>query len=99
MKVIVLPSAKERLRSIIAYYRDLAGPRVAARLKHRLLARLRDLQRAPRAWPLEEYLEHEGKQHRKLLEGDYKIIYWIDQDMVIVTDFFDGRRDPKEMRG
>ena len=34
-----------------------------------------------------------------MLEGNYKIIYWIDGDKVIVTEFFDSRRDPKEMRG
>ena len=99
MRVIVLPCANQRLRAIIAYYREFAGERVAARLKHRLLSRLRDLERAERTWPIEEYLEHEGKGHRKMLEGNYKIIYWIDGDKAIVTDFFDVRRDPKEMRG
>lgn len=98
MRVVVLPSAEHRLRLIIDYYRAVAGARVAARIKQRLMSRLRDLERSPRSGALEDLLAGEGKGHRRLVEGNYKIIYWIDGDTIVVTDFFDARRDPLEMK-
>ena len=97
MKLIVLPSAEQRLRLIIDYYHAMAGAKVAAKIKNRLLGRLGDLMQRPRSGALEIHLEKEGKSHRRLIEGNYKIVYFIDGDVIVVTDFFDARRDPKEM--
>ena len=46
----------------------------------------------------EEYLEHLGQSHRRIIEGNYKIIYRIDGDMIYVTDIFDTRQDPGKMK-
>lgn len=47
----------------------------------------------------EPYLEHLGLEHRRLVEGHYKIIYRIAEDTIYVTDIFDSRQDPERMRG
>lgn len=47
----------------------------------------------------EEYLDHLGMGHRRLVEGFYKIIYRIDSNCIYITDFFDTRQDPKKMKG
>jgi mRNA-degrading endonuclease RelE of RelBE toxin-antitoxin system len=38
-------------------------------------------------------------QHRRLIVGNYKIIYLIEDDVVYISDIFDTRQDPKKMNG
>lgn len=47
----------------------------------------------------EEYLEHLGKGHRRIIHGYFKIIYRLEGELIYVTDFFDTRRDPAKMKG
>ena len=47
----------------------------------------------------EEYLEHLNKDHRRIIEGHFKIIYRIEGDEIFITEFFDTRQDPEKMKG
>ena len=46
----------------------------------------------------EEYLEHLNKDHRRIIEGHFKIIYRIEGDEIFITEFFDTRQDPEKMK-
>lgn len=46
----------------------------------------------------EEYLEHMGQSHRRIIEGYYKIIYRVEGETIYVTDIFDTRQDPARMK-
>jgi len=48
---------------------------------------------------IEPTLEHLGLGHRRLIEGNFKIIYRVDGELVSVTDIFDSRMDPDKMKG
>ncbi|MGL1886340.1 MAG: hypothetical protein OCD76_07475 [Reichenbachiella sp.] len=47
----------------------------------------------------EEYLKHLVKNHRRAIEGYFKIVYRVYGDVIYITDFFDARQDPSKMRG
>jgi plasmid stabilization system protein ParE len=47
----------------------------------------------------ENDLEHLQENHRRLIEGNFKIIYKIENDSVYITDFFYSRQDPHKMKG
>lgn len=47
----------------------------------------------------EEYLTHLGKEHRRIIEGHYKIIYRVEGQAIYITDIFDSRQDPSKMKG
>ena len=64
-----------------------------------MLDRSESLAVHPQIGQKEEYLEHLGKSHRRLIEGHFKIIYRIEDDMVYITDFFDIRQDSMKMKG
>lgn len=53
----------------------------------------------PGAGQVEEYLSAFGKEHRRWIVGDVKVIYRLGPDVLYVTDFFDSRQDPKKMKG
>jgi len=37
--------------------------------------------------------------HRRAIEGHFKIIYRVEGETIYVTDFFDSRQDPAKMKG
>ena len=47
----------------------------------------------------EEYLEHLGLGHRRVIESNYKIIYRVEGENIYITDIFDSRQDPAKMKG
>jgi hypothetical protein len=47
----------------------------------------------------EPYLSHLQLSHRRIIEGNYKIIYRVEKDLIYVTDVFDTRQDPAKMEG
>lgn len=53
----------------------------------------------PHAGQVEVWLAGREYEYRRLVVGNFKIIYRIVDDMIHVTDIFDARQDPKRMRG
>jgi len=53
----------------------------------------------PKKGQKEPFLEHLKLEHRRLVEGHYKIIYRIVDEYIYITDIFDSRQDPEKMKG
>jgi hypothetical protein len=51
------------------------------------------------AYEKEEYLETMNQEHRRIIEKEYKIIYFIESEVIYVTDFFYTHRNPDNMKG
>ena len=47
-----------------------------------------------------EYLtSNPDRQYRRIIESHFKIIYYIRNDTIFITDIFDSRQDPGTMKG
>jgi len=68
-------------------------------IKGQLLDKAESLLTDPHLGQFEEYLEHLEKGHRRLVEGNFKIVYRIESGCIYITDFFDTRQDPEKMKG
>lgn len=68
-------------------------------IRDTILTRADKLVSNPQLGQQEEYLEHLGKNHRRLIEGNYKIIYRVEGETIYITDIFDSRQDPAKMKG
>jgi plasmid stabilization system protein ParE len=68
-------------------------------IRNQLLDRADSLITNPHTGQYEEYLMHLGKGHRRLVEGNFKIIYLIEDGHVYIMDFFDTRQSPEKMKG
>ncbi len=53
----------------------------------------------PQKGQREEYLQHLQEDHRRIIEGHFKIIYKIVGEFIYITDFFDTRQDPEKIKG
>jgi plasmid stabilization system protein ParE len=68
-------------------------------IRDQRLAKADRLLNNPTIGQREEYLEHLGQFHRRIIEGNYKIIYRIEGENIYVTDIFDSRQEPYKMKG
>jgi plasmid stabilization system protein ParE len=53
----------------------------------------------PKGGQVEQLMDSRPFEYRRLVVGNFKIIYRIDGEVIYVTDIFDARQDPRRMRG
>ena len=91
--------ARTRLREIFDYYFSVAGIRIADKMMEKIDAKIyRILPHTPRAGQREWSLEEEPQEFRRLIEGNYKIIYYVEDETIRIVDIWDCRRDPETLR-
>ena len=100
MKFIITNQSLDRLEDSLTFYlKDLQIPlEKVAEIKERLLLSTNRLVKNPYIGQIEPYLVKLNKAHRRIIEGNFKIIYRIENETIYVTDFFDSRKDPEEMK-
>ncbi len=100
MKVLVSPEAKLRFRTTLLLYRLYMTKREAAKRAVQVKAVLRALGKRAGEGAFEELLATpaDGIRYRRVIAGHFKIIYRVVDDVVLVSDIFDSRQDPANMR-
>lgn len=100
MKVVYTDQALGSLEEIIDFLVEegVQLEKIAA-IQKKLLDRADSLKDHPFIGQIETYLEHLDKGHRRLVKGNYKIIYRIKGHFIYVTDFFDTRQNPSKLKG
>ena len=101
MKVIYTEQSLDSLAETLQFLlqqQEIPLEKVLA-IKTQLLDKADSLISYPEAGQMEEYLEHLGKSHRRIVEGNFKIIYRVEGELIYITDFFDTHQDPQKMKG
>ena len=99
MRVEIKPSAIRRMNRSIRLVYGKASKETRERMVDRVFDAIDRLKEYPRSGQFEPWLEHLQMGHRRLVVGKFKVIYRILSEVIIVTDIFDARRDPKKMKG
>ena len=89
--------AIENLKAIFDYYKDKAGKKVAHKIRQEILEGTKQLIEHPESGQIEFYLETLNESHRYVLSGNYKIIYRIEKQTILINDVFDVRQNPTKM--
>lgn len=100
MEIVVVwsDSAIEELRAIYDYFYFHAGKRVADKILNAIVDKTLLLEQTSGIGQKEEMLAHLNKEIRYLIEGNYKIVYWIDENIVSIATVFDCRMDPQKLK-
>jgi plasmid stabilization system protein ParE len=98
MQIIVTTTAKQKLKQIYDYYEAASSKRIAESIINDIVGATEILIDQPFARQIEEFLVELGLKHRRIVEGNYKIIYRIHDDTIYITDIFDTRQNPKKMK-
>ena len=100
MKVFYTEQALVSLQECLDFFPlDEVSPEKVNEIRDRILSKADKLLDTPHIGQQEEYLEHMGLSHRRIIEGHYKIIYRIEGEFIYITDIFDSRKDPAKMKG
>lgn len=91
--------ANREVREIYEYLLDKAGERRASKILKRIYSHVQILESNPQAGQLEPIIDDLAKGYRRLVEGNYKILYYIkDETVVRISAVFDCRMDPAKIR-
>ena len=99
MKLSYTLPARQRLVEIEDYFTVHASPKAAVRLVDGLLSKALGLLKHPKKGKPVKLLAHRGLGHRSLSAGRFLIVYYVDGEIIHITDFFDTRQHPTRMRG
>ncbi len=100
-KVYITQFAKERLKNIHEYYKVKVSVKVADKIRKEIVEALHLLKEAEVNYEEDEFLQSLGKGHRRVVCGNYKIIYYrnLEKQITFVTDIFDARQSPEKEKG
>ncbi len=89
--------AERDLQQIFNYLNSVTSERIALKVIGRIYAKANILERHPKAGPCEISLEAKPEGFRYLVEGNYKIVYFIEANTVVISFIFDCRQNPVVM--
>jgi mRNA-degrading endonuclease RelE of RelBE toxin-antitoxin system len=100
-KVVVTHFAVYQIRSIYDYYSFHVSVAKAKKLKSAIISSIKTLKTEKVEWQEDEFLGYPNKNHKRLICGHYKIIYYFNpiENVVYVTDVFDSKQDPVKSKG
>jgi plasmid stabilization system protein ParE len=70
----------------------------AEEIKNRVYSRISTLKVNPYIGQVEPLMPR-SREYRRLIESSYKIIYYVADGTVYITDIFDSRQNPTHMKG
>ncbi len=98
VKIIWTETARMQLEDIFFYYKEKASLRTARKIVQKLVDRSLQLETNPESGQIEPLLKNRKFKYRYLVEGNYKIIYWIDASYISIASVFDCRQNPIKMK-
>jgi toxin ParE1/3/4 len=100
MKLVITEQALNSLEECL-HFLDFTQtpPHTIRKIRDRILSRIISLKENPHQGQVEPNLEHLELSHRRIVEGNYKIIYRVHTNTIYITDIFDSRQDPSKMKG
>ena len=90
--------AIEQLEIIFDFYNTEANLNVAQKIVNSIIDKTIILEKQPTVGQHEELLKKRKNQYRYLIEENYKIIYWIENDFVKIATVFDCRQNPTKLK-
>lgn len=99
MKIYFTEQSLASLRESLEFISEQVSPEKLLQIRDQILNSTDILLNNPKSGQLEPYLEHLNLGHRRLVEGNYKIIYRIEGQIIYITDIFETRQNPKKMKG
>jgi len=97
MRIIWLPLARKNVKDIFDYHKINASYNVARNIRKQIFNSTRQLSRNPLSGQEEFYLSELRQNHKYLVSGNYKIIYRIEREQILIIDVFDTRQHPDKI--
>jgi len=90
--------AENQLLNIYDYYSVNVSSTTAKRIINKIVKRVEILYNNPLSGPREKLLSEYPEDFRYLVESNYKIIYWKENELITIASVFDCRQNPEEIK-
>lgn len=94
LKIFWTNQAIEQLEEIFEYYKLTANITTAQKITKQIVDRTIQLESFHESGSVEQLLLNRRNKYRYLVEGNYKIIYWIEEPFIKIATIFDCRQNP-----
>lgn len=94
MNIIWTDFAVKNLKEIYNYYNEKAGRKITQRIRDDIFSSVKQLKKNPKAGQVEFLLEELGEEYRYLVCGNYKLVYKLVNQDIMISDVFDARQNP-----
>lgn len=96
-KAIFSRYAEDDLVEIVEYYHQI-NPEYALKLLETIETRVNELKKFPERGRIVPELEEQHiLDYGELIEGNYRLVYAVQEDMVVIHTILDGRRNFEEL--
>lgn len=89
--------SERQLKDIFDYYSLEVSTGIAKKIINGIIDRVTILENNPLAGTKEELLNEYSEDFRYLVEGNYKIIYWKMENLIMIASVFDCRQNPNKI--
>jgi len=98
MMVLYTDQALDSFKEALSRLATKISAEKLSEIKDQVLDSADSLAIHPTKGQFEPFLDHLSLGHRRIIEGNFKIIYRVVGDIVYITDIFDSRQDPVKMK-
>jgi len=98
VKILWTEFAINQLEQVFDYYKYKANINVARKIVSQIADRTLLLEKNPLMGTKEPLLEDRKSEYRYLVEGNYKILYWVEDNFVKISSIFDCRLNPIKIK-
>ncbi len=97
MKIVWTEFALKELKVVFDYCVENANSKIAHKVRRQILSSTKQLISHPESGQIEPHLAKLKKQYRYLVVGHWKVLYRIDENIIVVADIFDARQNPRKI--
>ncbi len=97
MKIVVTGPASDDINEIYEYYLQRVNLKTAKQEKDKIIKRFKILKNFPLSGQVEGNEKFKGSEIRYLVQGNFKIVYKVEEDIVIILAVFNTSQHPDKM--
>jgi len=98
VRIIYTEEAEKRIRDIFDYYSETASLKVANSIINQIIDETNLLVKNPYLGLREEILAERKFNYYSLIINNYKVIYRIAENYIVIATVFDTRQNPKKIK-